>query len=97
MIPIRLEERDGSIDVDGVVILVATGTHRPHTDGELRAMFGDQVVDASAVAGERVVVELAQACRGFPAASARQHARQAPGSWCAPPSELGRWTRAGPT
>jgi nickel-dependent lactate racemase len=46
MIPVLLEELDGIVDLDDVVILVATGTHRPNTDAELRAMFGDAVVDA---------------------------------------------------
>src|SRR3954454_11240807 len=46
MIPVLLEELDGIVDLDDVVILVATGTPRPNTDAELRAMFGDEVVDA---------------------------------------------------
>jgi nickel-dependent lactate racemase len=46
MIPALIEELDGIVDLDDVVILVATGTHRPNTDAELRAMFGDGVVDA---------------------------------------------------
>jgi nickel-dependent lactate racemase len=46
MIPALLEELDGIIDLDDVVVLVATGTHRANTDTELRAMFGDAVVDA---------------------------------------------------
>jgi nickel-dependent lactate racemase len=46
MIPVLLEELDGIIDLDDVVVLVATGTHRANTDDELRAMFGDAVVDA---------------------------------------------------
>src|SRR5689334_4800012 len=45
MIPVLLEELDGIVDLDDVVILVATGTHRPNTEQELRAMFGDAVVD----------------------------------------------------
>jgi lactate racemase len=45
MIPALLDELDGIIDPDDVVILVATGTHRANTDTELRAMFGDPVVD----------------------------------------------------
>lgn len=43
MIPAILEELDGLVDLDDVVILVATGTHRGNTPAELRAMFGDQV------------------------------------------------------
>ncbi|MGZ4547957.1 MAG: nickel-dependent lactate racemase [Blastococcus sp.] len=46
MIPVLLEELDGIIDLDDVVILVATGTHRASTADELRTMFGDAVVDA---------------------------------------------------
>jgi nickel-dependent lactate racemase len=46
MIPVLLEELDGIVDLDDVVILVATGTHRANTDSELRTMFGDEVVDA---------------------------------------------------
>jgi lactate racemase len=45
MIPVLLEELDGIVNLDDVVILVATGTHRPNTEQELRAMFGDAVVD----------------------------------------------------
>ncbi|WP_214106224.1 nickel-dependent lactate racemase [Acrocarpospora catenulata] len=46
MIPAILEELDGVVRLDDTVILVATGTHRGNTEAELRAMFGDQVVDA---------------------------------------------------
>src|SRR5689334_2809333 len=46
MIPAVLDELDGIVDLDDVVVLVATGTHRPNTDAELRAMFGDAVVDS---------------------------------------------------
>src|SRR4051794_39967979 len=46
MIPDLLEELDGIIDLDDVVVLVATGTHRANTPEELRAMFGDEVVDS---------------------------------------------------
>lgn len=46
MIPALLDELDGLVDLDDVVILVATGTHRANTEAELRAMFGDAVVDA---------------------------------------------------
>ena len=46
MIPAVLEELDGIVDLDDVVVLVATGTHRANTDAELRAMFGDEVVDS---------------------------------------------------
>jgi len=46
MIPAVLAELDGLVDLDDVVILVATGTHRGNTDDELRRMFGDEVVDS---------------------------------------------------
>src|SRR4051812_43680516 len=42
MIPAILEELDGLVDLDDIVILVATGTHRGNTETELRAMFGDE-------------------------------------------------------
>ncbi|GAB1818771.1 nickel-dependent lactate racemase [Herbidospora sp. RD11066] len=45
MIPAILDELDGLVDLDDVVILVATGTHRGNTEPELRAMFGDDIVD----------------------------------------------------
>jgi nickel-dependent lactate racemase len=46
MIPAILSELDGLIDLDDVVILVATGTHRSNSDEELRQMFGDEVVNS---------------------------------------------------
>jgi hypothetical protein len=46
MIPVLLEELDGIVDLDDVVVLVATGTHRANTPEELRAMFGDEVGDS---------------------------------------------------
>ena len=46
MIPAILEELDGIIRLEDVVVLVATGTHRGNDSGELRAMFGDAVVDS---------------------------------------------------
>jgi nickel-dependent lactate racemase len=45
MIPAVLAELDGVVSLDDVVILIATGTHRANTDSELRAMFGDEVLD----------------------------------------------------
>jgi lactate racemase len=45
MIPAVLEELDGIVDVDDVVIIVATGTHRGNTEAEIRAMLGDEVAD----------------------------------------------------
>lgn len=46
MIPAILDELDGIVDLDDVTVLVATGTHRGNTEAELRAMFGDAVVDS---------------------------------------------------
>jgi nickel-dependent lactate racemase len=46
MIPAVLEELDGVVDLDDVLILVATGTHRGNTEAEIRKMLGDEVVDA---------------------------------------------------
>jgi lactate racemase len=46
MVPAVLEELDGVVDLDDVVILVATGTHRGNTEAELRTMLGDEVADA---------------------------------------------------
>ena len=45
VIPAVLEELDGIVHLDDVVILVATGTHRGNSDAELREMLGDHVVD----------------------------------------------------
>lgn len=46
MVPAVLAELDGVVRLEDVVVLVATGTHRASTDAELRAMFGDEVVDS---------------------------------------------------
>jgi len=45
MIPAVLEELDGIVDLDDVVIIVATGTHRGNTESEIRTMLGDEVAD----------------------------------------------------
>jgi lactate racemase len=45
MIPAVLAELADVVRPEDVTILVATGTHRANTDAELRAMFGDAVVD----------------------------------------------------
>ena len=45
MVPAVLEEIADIVDLDDVVVLVATGTHRGNTEPELRAMLGDDVVD----------------------------------------------------
>lgn len=46
MITAILDELDGVVDLDDLVILVATGTHRANSPEELRAMFGDELVDS---------------------------------------------------
>jgi len=46
MIPAVLAELEGIVRLEDVVILIATGTHRGNDEAELRAMFGDEVVDA---------------------------------------------------
>ncbi|WP_432828583.1 nickel-dependent lactate racemase [Dactylosporangium sp. CA-092794] len=43
MIPAILDELDGVIAPDDIVVLVATGTHRGNSPAELRVMFGDAV------------------------------------------------------
>ncbi|MER6799649.1 nickel-dependent lactate racemase, partial [Amycolatopsis mediterranei] len=45
MIPAILAELDGIVRLEDVVVLVATGTHRGNSAAELRAMFGDEIVD----------------------------------------------------
>ncbi|MDP9436412.1 MAG: nickel-dependent lactate racemase [Actinomycetota bacterium] len=45
MVRAVLEELDGLVRLEDVVVLVATGTHRANTDAELRAMLGDELVD----------------------------------------------------
>ena len=39
-----LDELDGIVRLEDVVVLVATGTHRANREEELRAMLGDEVV-----------------------------------------------------
>jgi nickel-dependent lactate racemase len=39
-------ELDGLVDLDNVVILAATRTHRANDGAELCQMFGDEVVDS---------------------------------------------------
>lgn len=45
MIPAVLDELDGIVRREDVVILVATGTHRGNDASELRTMFGDEIAD----------------------------------------------------
>jgi lactate racemase len=45
VVPALLDELDGVIEADDVVVLVATGTHRGNTDAELDAMLGSGVLD----------------------------------------------------
>ena len=46
VVPAILDELDGIVRLEDVVVLVATGTHRGNTDEELRRMLGDAVVDS---------------------------------------------------
>jgi lactate racemase len=46
MVTAVLDELDGIIDLDDVVLLIATGTHRANTQEELREMLGRQVADS---------------------------------------------------
>ena len=43
MIPAVLDELDGIVSPDDVVVLVATGTHRGNSEAEIRQMLGDAV------------------------------------------------------
>jgi nickel-dependent lactate racemase len=44
VVPAILEELEGLVRLEDVVVLVATGTHRGNTRDELRAMLGDEVL-----------------------------------------------------
>jgi nickel-dependent lactate racemase len=44
VLPAIFAELEGIVDLEDVVVLVATGTHRGNSDEELRAMLGDDVV-----------------------------------------------------
>jgi lactate racemase len=46
MVRALLEETEGVLDPRDLTLLVATGTHRACTGAELRAMFGDELVDS---------------------------------------------------
>ena len=46
VIPAILEELDGLVRLEDVVVLVATGTHRGNSADELRAMLGSDTFDA---------------------------------------------------
>ncbi len=45
MVRAVLDELDGLVRLEDVVVLVATGTHRGNHSAELRAMLGDEIVD----------------------------------------------------
>ena len=45
MIPAVLDELDGIVNADDIVVLVATGTHRGNTEAELEAMLGRDVLE----------------------------------------------------
>ena len=49
VLPAILEELDGIVDFDDVVVLVATGTHRGNTPQELVDMLGEDVIRAVGV------------------------------------------------
>ena len=40
-----MEELDGIVDLDDVVVLVATGTHRGNSEAEIRVMLGEETAD----------------------------------------------------
>jgi nickel-dependent lactate racemase len=44
VVPAILEELEGLVRLEDIVVLVATGTHRGNSDDELRAMLGDDVL-----------------------------------------------------
>jgi nickel-dependent lactate racemase len=46
VVPAILEELEGLVRAEDIVVLVATGTHRGNTEDELRAMLGDEVLAA---------------------------------------------------
>jgi nickel-dependent lactate racemase len=46
VVPALLEELDGLVRLEDVVVLVATGTHRGNSEDELRAMLGDEVLSS---------------------------------------------------
>ena len=45
MLPVVLDELEGIVDLDDIVVLVATGTHRGNTRDELRQMLGGELLD----------------------------------------------------
>ena len=66
MIPAVLDELEGIVDPDDIVVLVATGTHRGNTPTELEAMLGPDVLERV-----RVVNHDARDDEQPPAAAAR--------------------------
>ena len=49
VLPVILDELDGIVGLEDIVVLVATGTHRGNTPGELADMFGDELLRAVSV------------------------------------------------
>lgn len=45
MLPVVLDELEGIVAPEDIVVLVATGTHRGNTRDELRAMLGEELLD----------------------------------------------------
>lgn len=45
VIPLLLEELSDVVDMDDVVVLIATGTHRGNQEDELREMLGEEVLE----------------------------------------------------
>lgn len=65
MVPAVLEELEGTVALDDVVVLVATGTHRGNTPEELRGMLGDAVCDAVAIVNHDARDEATLSWRGM--------------------------------
>lgn len=45
MLPVVLDELEGIVEPEDIVVLVATGTHRGNTREELRGMLGEEILD----------------------------------------------------
>ena len=66
-----LRELDGIVRPEDVTILIATGTHRANTRAELRAMLGDEILDACRVVNhdardDASLVDLGESGAGVP-------------------------------